>query len=247
MRIYEIITEADAGRRDFLKKLGKGAAGVAGAAALSALPVGAARAFGIDAKTVSAKDKASVDSSGFEINGLRFGMDQEQVLSKTKTRTGGIMRGIRKAIGSDNSKSVRLPWNEVYNITLRPLGSGLYSDAYAVFTSDGRLKEIQVRGTSAKIDEIVKQVYNRHGKPNKYTDMRPGFGQPDVRYGKGPMSSPVGKTSQAVGNIDELNYHAKWNNVDNGVEISAMPRIKTTDHGGIAFRSIALRNESIEA
>jgi len=245
MRIHEIITEMDPSRRGFLKTLGKTAMGVAGAAALGALPPGAAQAFGTDPQPD--KTKSTGDRGDFELKGLKFGMDRDEVLARSKTRAGGILRGIRKAIGSDNSNSIRLPWDDIYDITLRPAGSGLYTDTYALFTKDGRLKEIQVRGSSAKIDEIVQQIYKRYGKPDKYTDTRPGFGQSDVRYGKGTWSSPVGKTRQAVGNIDELNYHAKWNNVDNGVEISAMPSIKTTDHGGIAFRSTTLRNESQQA
>jgi hypothetical protein len=45
---YRMLFEMDPSRRDFLKKLGKGAAGVAGAAAMSAIPFSKAQASGND-------------------------------------------------------------------------------------------------------------------------------------------------------------------------------------------------------
>ena len=48
MKIYEIIAELDKSRRGFLKKLGKGALGVAGAAAMSAIPFSKAQASNDD-------------------------------------------------------------------------------------------------------------------------------------------------------------------------------------------------------
>ena len=221
MRINEIINlvEIDPERRGFLKKMGKGALGVGAAAAMSMLPK--------DALAALDKDKDEHDEvkySNFTLKDLKFGMNQDQVkeiVKSGKKLNLNLIGKVRKVIGTDNRNNLGLAWGSLLGQNLKR------GDANALF-SNNKLYEIRVITKSKKIDAMVNVLTNKFGKPDSFESDQKGFGNPE---------GGLGQITGILGKKDHMNYWAKWDNIMGDTRISAKPRIKGSNVGGIAFRS----------